>query len=799
VAEGADLDIRPARSVQLVTAGRDVSPEDQRDSKAAEAERLRKQKLVEEGIRRWKACSEAEAKQRQREKEDLEFARALPEDQWPEELLRTRAGGTINGIVTAARPCLVIPKLNAPVDQTVNEARNARLSIRVKPKGQFSNKKGAQLRQEMIRAIEVDSNATQPRLWALNRAAICGRGWYRVVKEYAADGDFLIDLVTKGIPNQGSVYCDPFANEPDKSDAEFMFVTSDFAPAEYKRRFPKSELAESSADGDLFSTTADLPLDWVNEKHFRVAEYFYVEHKDRILIETPLELGGKHRFADELPPELQAAIPKGIKTRTVDHRTVRWCLMNAVEILEEEQWEGRTIPIIPVVGSVSNVEGEWVYKGIVSNAKDAQRSYNYGRSAQVESVGLAPRAPWVIAEGQVKGYEDVWEQANTYGGNYLPYVPTSLEGQPVPPPQRNTVEPAIQAITLMVREADNDIKATTGRYDPSLGNLDPNARSGKALKELKQQGELGSSHFLDNLANVSMRREALIYLEMLYPVYGTTPGRIARLLGEEEEDAREVMLGKPFVPDEDGRPVEAPADHPAAQRYELDEDGEYAVVVSVGKSSQTQREDNAELLKSIFEAAPQVAEAGADIFVEQLEGPVAERLAKRLRKLNPALADEDESGAKPPVDPAMQQQLQQLQQANQQLETSLKQTVEELKTQKAAADAEAQVKREEIQAKAQAAQAEQAAKQQTAQMELEAKQRQFEAELAAKREMFAMELASKKELALLEMENDLRKAQIASDAKAQQLEMQAQAARESQVRDQAFQAVSEKPEMGAGA
>ncbi len=778
MAEGSDLDLRPARALELTTTGRDVSPDDPQTSRLTEAERIRKDKLLEEGIRRWKSSASAEAKQRAREVEDLQFARALPEDQWPEELLTARRGGLINGRRIPAKPCLVISKLNAPVDQTVNEARNARLSIRVKPKGQKSSKKGAQLRQEMIRAIEVDSNAAQPRLWALQRAAICGRGWYRIVKEYANDGDFLMDLVCKAIPNQGSVYCDPFAVEPDKADAEFMFITADLPKPEYRRRFSESDLSESE---ETFTSIADLPVDWVTEAHYRVAEYFYVEHTERVLVEIPAELNGgtpKRGFVDELlPPELQKAIPKGIKQRKVDDRKVRWCLINAVEILEEGEWEGKTIPIIPVVGSVSNVEGEWVYKGIVSNAKDAQRSYNVGRSAQVEAVGLAPRAPWVLGAGQDRGYEDMWEQANTYAGNYLIYNPTDFDGKLLPPPQRNTVEPAIQAITLMVREADNDIKATTGRYDPSLGNLDPNARSGKALKELKQQGELGASHFLDNLASISMRREGLIYLEMLRPVYNQ-PGRIARLLGEEDSDEREVLLGEPFVPGEDGKPVSTSPDDPRAETYELEDGGEYACVVSVGKSSQTQRDDNQQALETLFQAVPQIAQVGADIYVEQLEGPMAERLAKRIRKLNPALADEDKNGAQPEIDPATQQKLKALEQEKQQLTQALQQTVEQLKTNQAEAQAKVQMAQQESTAKAQAAQAEAAAKLQVemakiaasreqAMVDADAAREKFEAELAFEREKLALQLASEEKIAMMKIEAERASALVAAEMQAQ--------------------------------
>ena len=54
-----------------------------------------------------------------------------------------------------------------------------------------------------------------------------------------------------------------------------------------------------------------------------------------------------------------------------------------------------------------------------------------------------------------------------------------MNNQPVAPPDRVTAEPNIQAITVAVQQADNDIKATLSTYDASLGNAGPES-SGRA-------------------------------------------------------------------------------------------------------------------------------------------------------------------------------------------------------------------------------------------------------------------------------------------------------------------------------
>src|SRR5262245_58074473 len=96
----------------------------------------------------------------------------------------------------------------------------------------------------MMRGIGQDICAAKSRARAREGAGKCGRGYYRVLKEYANDGDFDLDLVVAEIANQGSVYLDPYAGKQDGSDAEWGFITDDLPHQEFFRRFPKSKLSD---------------------------------------------------------------------------------------------------------------------------------------------------------------------------------------------------------------------------------------------------------------------------------------------------------------------------------------------------------------------------------------------------------------------------------------------------------------------------------------------------------------------------------------------------------------------------
>lgn len=752
-------------------------------------------RFLETARKRFDRVVRAESRQRAREREDLQFARGWVEDHWPEEVRRLRAGGIgPDGRLIAERPTLVIDKLAQPVQSVINEARRAKLAIQIKPKSDGATAEGAELRQGLIRAIEVESNAQAVRLGALERAVKCGRGYYRILTQYNNDGDFDLDIRIARIRHQGSVYLDPDAQELDGSDAEFAFIVEDVPRDRFKARYGVAP-PEPGEDVEFASET-DTEVQWVGEDYVRVAEYFWVEHQTKTLIDDPALPVPGPVFKEDLPPEVE--VPPTVKQRKVDVRQVKWALITATQVLDEADWPGRYIPIIPVVGIEQDVDGrELCFQGMITKAKDSQRAYNYMRSAEIEAVGLAPRAPWIMAEGQDEGYEQMWNEANIRNFTRLIYKPTTFAGELVPPPQRNVAEPAIQAISLATRQAEADIKATTGRWDPSLGAVSAD-RSGRAIEALKQQGELSSSNYLENLANISMIHEGRILLDLLPKVYDR-PGRIVRLLGDDLEFERQVLLHVPFretpqgpvpvpLPPPAGGPPPhvtspvpagggplsggAPGAPPPIKRYTLD-DGEYACVVVVGQAHATQREQNLALLQSLIEVTKGgIAPLVIDLLAEQLEGPMGRKLAQRFRRLNPQLQDQADSA----VPPHIQQQLQQLQQ-------QLAEAQQIIQTEQHKAQARAQVEMAKAQAQAQMEQQRAAwqAELEKAKLQMQQEVAKAKAELEVQRARLEAEVKKQlqddqqaHEVALRELELRI---QTASREKIEKMRLQAEARR----------------------
>jgi hypothetical protein len=313
----------------------------------------------------------------------------------------------------------------------------------------------------------------------------------------------------------------------------------------------------------------------------------------------------------------------------------------------------------------------------------------------VEAVGLAPRAQWLIADGQLEGYEAWWQQANTRNLPYLPYRLTTYAGGPAPPPQRNVAEPAIQAVTLAAQAAKDDLHGTTNMPPVSLGQLDPHERSGVAIRALQGQAEVGSSGYLDNLASISMAYEGKVLKDLIPRIYDR-PGRVVPALGDDDK-RRNLMVNIPFTQGPGGQPQAAAQGTPGAEMIDL-RAGELSVTAVVGKSYATRREETSEAVAAIMQAAPGLAPILAPFWLEELDFPGAQKLAAIAKKTLPPQFQEDEGQQQQQL-AQLQQQMAQAQQIIDMLSKELEKKTEIIQTDQVKADAQVQITQLELASK----------------------------------------------------------------------------------------------------
>ena len=582
---------------------------------------------------------------REDELDDLRFMAGSPDNQWqwPADVLQTR--GSVQGQTINARPCLTINKLPQHVRMVTNEQRQNRPSGKVIPADDKADVQVAEIYDGMVRHIEYLSDADVAYDTACENQVTYGEGYIRVLTEYCNENSFDQDLKIGRVRNSFSVYMDPMSQDPTGADACWCFITQDMTKEEYERDFPGAAPISSilaSGVGDQYLSQ------WLDEDTIRIAEYFYYKYKEETLNLYP----GNVSLFNNTPEdkEMKEMGLKPIRSRKVQRKTVMWMKTNGYEALEEQEWAGKYIPVVRVIGNEFEVEGQIYISGLVRNAKDAQRMYNYWTSQEAEMLALAPKAPFIGYGGQFEGYEMQWKTANTTNWPYLEVNPdvTDGMGSTLPLPQR-AAPPLPQTGLIQAKMgASDDIKSTTGQYDSSLGATS-NERSGRAILAREKQGDTGTYHYVDNLSR-AIRHITRQLVDMIPKIYDTE--RIARIVGLDGE----VEMVK--INPEQAEPVKEIRDEAGLLIEKIYNPGvgTYDVVVTTGPSYMTKRQESLDAMSQLLQGNPQLWAVAGDLFVKNMDWPGAQEMAARFAKtIDPKLLGDDD---KTPELQAAEQQIQ---------------------------------------------------------------------------------------------------------------------------------------------
>ena len=589
---------------------------------------------------------------REDEIDDLKFYAGSPDNhwQWPADVLATR--GAVQGQTINARPCLTINKLPQHVRQVTNDQRQNRPSGKVIPADDKADIAVAEIFNGMVRHIEYISDADVAYDTACENQVSYGEGYIRILTEYCDDNTFDQDIKIGRVRNSFSVYMDPTIQDPCGSDAKWCFITEDITKADYERMYPDSApitTLQSLGVGDQNLSQ------WLNEDTIRIADYYYVDYDRATLNLYP---GNITAFAGT--PEdkmLKAQFGKPLKSRESDRQKIKYCKINGYEILEEREWAGKYIPVVRIVGNEFEVDGRLYVSGIVRNAKDAQRMYNYWASQEAEMLALAPKAPFIGYGGQFEGYENQWKTANTTNWPYLEVNPdvTDGSGSILPLPQRAQPPMASSGLLQAKAGASEDIKSSTGQYNASLG-MTSNERSGRAILARQREGDVGTYHYGDNLAR-GVRHITRQLVDLIPKIYDTQ--RVARIIGEDgETDMVKIdpMQAEPVkkIVNQEGIVIDK-IYNPSV--------GKYDVVVTTGPGYATKRQEALEAMAQLLQGNPQLWQVAGDLFVKNMDWPGAQEMAKRFAKtIDPKLMQD---GDKPPE---LQQAEMQIQAMGQEME-----------------------------------------------------------------------------------------------------------------------------------
>ena len=590
--------------------------------------------VIEEAKEFLRFCSDNDSNNRVEALDDLKFAGG---DQWPVEIQNSR--------LLESRPYLTINKIDAYCRQITNQQRQQRPRMKAHGMNNQSDEKVAEVITGICRHIENQSDADSAYDNAFDFAVRMGWGFWRITHDYPTPVSFNQEIYIKRIENPFMVYFDPNSNEPDGSDAEKCLITEVISKESFRKMYPGAD------DGGGFTPrgTGDSQSEWITREDIRVAEYFYTERKRMKLL---LLSDGTTCYEDEKPSEsmmLEAGVYVVSKRETIK-KQIKWCKLTGMQILEQRDWAGKHIPVVPVYGQQLIVDSKKKKFGLTRMAKDPQRMYNFWSTALTESVALAPKAKFLLAEGQDEGHEMEWNTANIKSMPVLRYKQTDSEGRPAPVPTRIQPEPPPTGMVTALEGLNQDLKAVVGIYDPT--QLPNGNQSGKAINGMQQQTDMTNFHYYDNLTR-SIRQTGRIILDLIPHIYDKE--RVLRIIGADGKGEL-VTLNQKAMNDQG---VEEVLNDVTV--------GEYDIVMETGPGYSSKRQEAVESMVQMLQVDPALMQQAGDLVFRNMDFPGADIIADRLAAANP-LAQIDE---KSDIPPQVQMQLAQSQQTIQQLQQQL--------------------------------------------------------------------------------------------------------------------------------
>jgi hypothetical protein len=548
--------------------------------------------------------------------EDLNFIyNSEAMGQWDPVVLQNRRG----------KPCYTFNRCLQPVNMVVADMRQTRPSGKVRPASDGASEAVAEVFAGICRSIEQCSRADQIYKEQFKFAVAGGFGAWRVMPTYMQDdGEGAFDQVLRviNISNPQTVVWDPQCADACAGDANRCLVAERISDEVYESLYRNGDMSSFNMSRDSYG--------WFTDKEVRIAEYFERVPREKMI--AKMTDGTVREYDDELKATEKHLEEKGLTyekhgvTRIATNKKtgelmirkttkwqVMWVKVDGSTVLEGPYYyDWKRIPVVRCPGRYINIEGRKKFQSLIRHSKDAQRSYNSRASDMIERSALLPKAPYLVTEAMIKGYENEWNQANVASRPYLPYnVDQKAEGgMPFRTPPLDLPQGAMALAQMSIQ----DIQATIGYFDPALGNSeDMNRVSGKALVQHTKRSDLGSFEFIDGFSS-ALQLTWEMFVDMIPTVYDAE--RVERIIGH---DGVEKM-------------VEINKEHDLTGDIMNDlSKGSYDVEVTIGPSFQSARQEALDTLIAFSEALPSAAPVIQDLIAKNIDSPDAQEMANRLR------------------------------------------------------------------------------------------------------------------------------------------------------------------------
>ena len=556
-------------------------------------------KILDEALKRF---HESHAMEYDNRNDAIRCSEFVDGKQWDPKAINDRKG----------RPVITINKLRKFVLQISGELQQNRPELIVSPLKGGATIEGAQLRNDIIRHIEYMSNADVAYDTAVQQALEGGYGFWRIITQYSKDS-FDQDIVIKRVPNRFSVILDQFAQSPTYEDGMYAFVIDEISRSRFEALYPGVSIPSGPSLLNPYGV-----YNWYTPESVTIAEYFWKEpYREEIWLLENGEVINSEQIKSLKESELgeESLESPVISKRSQTKYRIKWMKFTFDEILEGPQdFPGEYIPIIFMSGYEFNDQGKRRFRGIVYDALDAVRMYNYWKVAIAEILGSAPKTNRFVTPEQTNGFENEWNTMNIIPRpythyNFIPGVPPPMQEPPMPIPTGAANEAAASAM---------DIQDTIGLYGANLGQPS-NERTGRAIRLRQERGDATVFTFVNNYQN-ALLYTGKILLSMIPEVYSAK--RIMKIMTK-DGGIKDIILNNPSV---DLRKLEGTIENDL-------NDGEYDMIPTIGPNYATKRKEVVASMLDFLQFFPAAGPLLAPKIAKLMDWEGAQSIAAELQNI----------------------------------------------------------------------------------------------------------------------------------------------------------------------
>ncbi len=445
----------------------------------------------------------------------------------------------------AARPAIAPDEIGQYLNQTGNDVRQNKRSIKATPIGNGANKQTAEFIQGRIRQIEYRSNAQREVYSPIFEDALQrSYGFGRFIAKRVSDTSRNMELLIEAFPNPDVVLVDPDGAmlSPDCSKIQYAFILdASRTRKQFRREFSDAEIA------DFTDEHMRVAPDWIHGDRITLAEYWIIEAARRRVVFLKSN-PSRGVFEKDIPVPVPAAAID--YEHWVDVPYVCQYLTNGLELLVKKggtkrtPWPGTSIPIFSCFGKALYVQnGAGTQRRLLSMVRHMRTPvmyYSYIRTSEAEVVGGVPRTNYIGYEGQFRGHENTWTKMNHEPVPFVEARPfTEATGNTLLPlPQRQAWDPPLQNLDMLAESARRMIQAAAGTSPLPTEAQRVNQKSGKALDRIEASGQKGSYHFVDHLDGM-ITRVGQMAAELI-PHYDDTVGEVTVRKANDEPEQRRI-------------------------------------------------------------------------------------------------------------------------------------------------------------------------------------------------------------------------------------------------------------------